>query len=291
MNCENEFWKDKKVFVTGATGFIGSQLIKKLSLFGADITAFLHGDEGSLRNTKNIKIIKGDITEEILNLDCFDYIFHTAAIVGNTKCSRKKEAAFLVNVKGTENLLKRAPDKIKKFVYLSTSYIYGNKPNAHEEDIPSPLDLYSETKFLGEEEVRSYSKAHNIPISIIRISNTYGPGQKSGIVPLFIQKIKENQELVVSDSTRDFIYIDDVISGILFIASKGEGIYNLGSGKEETIKGLAEILMKKLNKISNIKIDDNDEIKRNYLNITKIKKLGWTLEYTLEKGLNKILES
>ncbi|VVB82607.1 GDP-L-fucose synthase [uncultured archaeon] len=275
-------WLGKKILITGGSGFIGTALTKKLLSLGADITLFLENGE----RAENVKIIFGDLTKEIPPLKNFDYIFHTAAIVGGKKCEENKEKAFEVNVNGTKNLIDAIDSpNLEKLIYLSTSYVYGNMANASETDSVSENDLYNKTKILGEI-VTEYHKKQN-PRAIVRMSNVYGPEQKFGIIPLFIKKIKNGEEVLISDSTRDFIYIDDAIDGILSIAKYGKGIYNVGSGQETTIEKVVNILGEEIGETPVVRKEDNDEMKRNYLSIKKIKKLGWKPKYSLEEGLKE----
>lgn len=281
-------WSSKKVFVTGATGFVGSNLIKKLSELNADITLLVR--EYNPKFPSKIKQIKGDLTKGVFDLSYINYIFHTAAIVGATSCSLDKNKAYSVNVLGTENILLslNKPKNLEKFIYLSTSNVYGNQCGVNEEGLIDLKDFYSKTKFLGENKLTNFNRIQKIPYSIIRMANLYGPGKVNGIIPLIMRSIKENREIPINNAKIDFLYIDDALSGILKVAESGQGIYNLGPGQNFFISQILSILEAKLRKKANISSFTSSS-QNICLDITKIKKLGWEPKIDLIKGLEKTI--
>ena len=283
------FWKNKKVFITGAGGFLGSSLVRKLKVEGADITALLMKDE---IQKEDVKIIRGNITKENFSLPEFDYVFHLAALVGVKKCEDNPSLARDINIYGAEKIsyLTMNEKNLIKFIYFSTAQVYGNcDSQISEKSRTNPQNLYALTKLEGERKIINAGIIYKIPTAIIRISNIYGIGQHDAAVPLLIQNIRKNNNLEVTESYRDFIYLDDAIEGALTVAEKGEGIYNLGTGQQTRIKNVAEIIAKGLEKKVNIKEIEDKNLKSICLNINKIKKLGWNPKYNLEEGLKKIL--
>jgi len=289
------FWKNKKVLVTGATGFIGSNLVKKLVDLDADVTALVRNQRVS---SGNLKYLIGDISKDNFNFKEFEYVFHLAAIVGVVKCNEDAELAERINVKGTQFLLEsvKGSENLKKFIYTSTANVYGNQAfPTRETSHTEPIDFYAQTKLKGERIVLDYQGKYNLPITIARISNIYGAGQKlPAAVPNIIKTIQETEEggeITVGKATRDFVSIEDVITGLLTIAEKGEGIYNLGSGKETSIKTVAQTIINYLNKPLIVREKPVKEMKRCFLDTTKINSLGWFPHWKLEEGLKQILEN
>ena len=200
-----------------------------------------------------------------------------------------------VNVKGTENILNaiKCDQNFKKFIYASTANVYGDQEVPMSEASPTePIDFYAQTKLEAENKILKYKT--KMPIAIARMSNVYGPNQKDfAVVPRLIKEIKnssEGKEITVGKATRDFIYIDDVIEAMLIVAEKGEEVYNLGVGRETSIKSVAQIITNYLNKSLTIKEKQFSEMERSYLNIKKIRSLGWKPKYNLNEMLEKILE-
>jgi UDP-glucose 4-epimerase len=283
------FWKNKKIFVTGAGGFLGSSLIRKLKSEGADITALLMEDEIP---KEDIRIVRGNLLQENFSFPEFDYVFHLAALVGVKKCEENPSLARGINISGSEKISRftMKGKNLTKFIYFSTAQVYGDCDiPVTEECRTNPENLYSQTKLEGEKKIIDNGIYYRIPTAIVRMSNIYGPEQGDSVIPLFIEKIKKDGRVEVTESNRDFIYVDDVIDGALVVAEKGEGIYNLGTGQQTKIRDVAEIIAGELGKEVEIAGIEDKNLKSICLNINKIKKLGWNPRYSIEEGLKKIL--
>ncbi|MCR6107292.1 NAD-dependent epimerase/dehydratase family protein [Salipaludibacillus agaradhaerens] len=250
------------VLVTGGAGFIGSQLVNELISVTDKITIIddlSTGNEKVIPESANITFYK----ESILNTDFFqsvfkdvDYIFHLAArnlalSVGNVKKDLE------INTLGTLNMLEYARKyggNLKRFVYASTSSIYGNATSfptmESEKDLTSP---YSTSKYSAEQYCLLYQNMYDLPTVILRLSNVFGRGQLPanpycGVVAKFYEAIKTNQPLVIygdGSQTRDFTYIDDVLQAFILTALNPRAIgniFNVGTGKETSVLKLAKMI-------------------------------------------------
>ncbi len=275
--------RGKKILVTGARGFVGSRLMSALQEAGADAYA-LEGDLLSLQKS-------GVGTPEI--------VFHLAALTDLAKCRENPALAFEVNVLGTLKLLQALPP-VKHFVYVSTLGVYGEpKYLPITEDHPlEPVEPYAASKLAAEALVRGYCTAERIPFSIARLFNVYGPGQRNAfVIPRLLEEILHKDEVSVRSaaSTRDFIHIDDVVSGLCAVAEKGvPGTYNIGTGVETSIHALASALVRfTKRKVSLIVQDDTADggrVKRSMADVTHTKEaVGWMASIRLEEGIQTLL--
>lgn len=297
----NNELNNKKILVTGANGFIGSCLIKKLVIAGAKVTAIVRDDSSKIDHLKEkIKIIKTDLSNSRnLTIKDMDVIFHLAALTDLKKCLEKPLEAYNANVLGTINLLGNCQN-IKKFVYVSTLGVYGEQRHfpVDENALPMPIEPYAASKLAGEYFVHSFCVSKNIPFSIARLFNVYGPGQKEDfIIPNIIKKAIKHEEITLKnlDSTRDFIYIDDAVRALILVSMVSENeIYNIGSGKETSIKDLIKIIEKLIKVQMRIKIALKNKVANVQRSVADIKKLkemfGWAPETNLETGIEKVIE-
>jgi len=184
------------------------------------------------------------------------------------------------------------------FIYLSTNHVYGppKKLPIREDHPKNPESIYATSKLLGELICQTYAKNYGINVSIIRLFSVYGRNSAPHLVTSkIISQIKNSPSIQLGNlfPKRDFIFIDDVINAIDLIISKTKGYseFNVGTGKSYSILELCNILKKisgskipvKSSKSKSRKI----EIKNIYSDSTKLKKLGWKSNYTLEKGLRE----
>lgn len=248
------------ILVTGGAGSIGSNLVKNLLLDKKrkivvidDLTS---GSRRNLIKNRNVVFIKGDVSKTSDLKRVFSYrislVFHMAAHFANQNSIDHPEDDLLTNAMGTLKILEHALKRnVKKVVYASTSCVYGNA------NIPVAEDMinfkhdtpYSISKLTGEKYVTFFSKYHNLPSTILRYFNVYGPGEMPGIyrnvIPNFFYKAIKGEGLTVTGTgseTRDFTYIDDAIGATIKAANskKADGeIINIASGTETKIIDLA----------------------------------------------------
>lgn len=290
--------KNKKVLITGAEGFIGSHLTEELVKLGAKVTVFVKGNLENISHLKDkIIIVRKDITKN-LEIEKYDVVFHLAAFIGIKGAMDNPQKVFNVNTYGTLNLLNACKGKVKKFIYLNTLGVYGNSKQipVNEEQPTIPTELYAASKLAGENFVLAFGTVYDMDNIVIRSFNVYGPKQNEiFVIPSIMKQCfkKNTVKLGNLKSTRDFVFVKDVVDALIFIAKKGKSnnIYNVGTGVETSIGDLAKkiinLIDKKVglknikNKRRNVKID----VKRSMADISKIKKLGWKPKVSLSEGL------
>jgi len=284
-----------QIVVTGYNGFIGTNLVpelqKKYKVFG--ISNSFGKNIKIKRLKKDIKKIK--ITDIPKNTS---HIIHLAAQTDVTFCEQNPQNCFEVNIGGTQNMLEIARKINIKFIFLSTSHVFGitKKLAIDENHLRTPTSIYSASKIAGEILCESYAKSYGMDISIIRLFSVYGPHSPPHLVSnKIINKIKSNKKIDLGNlfPKRDFIFVDDAIRAILLITKKTHGFetYNVGTGKATSISQLCSII----EKISHSKLKINvkkslkrkNEIKKIVANTKKINRLGWTPQNSLNDGLKK----
>jgi len=292
----------KKILVTGASGFIGSHLIRRLIKENAEVYCIdrnrikleepdIKSYQIDLRNYDELKKIISDINPDI--------IFHLAALTNPSRDINLVKDMFEVNLQGTINLLLATKDiNYDLFIYTNTSELYGdeNKPPFKEDMKPKTMSPYSASKISAEVYCDLFLELFNKPITIFRLPIVYGPSQKGNMfIPDLMNSIKENKEFVMTkgEQARDFIYIDDIIEAFILSCKKEniKGIYNLGSGKEIKLKEIINILKEYINlKVKFDKPYRENEIWHYYLDISKTKKeLNWKPKIELKEGLKRTL--
>lgn len=301
----------KKVLVTGGSGFIGSHLIKKLLLNNYKVNC-LDLKNNLLFKGKNYNFFKGDIlNKKILNKaskNC-DITIHLAASLGVKNTDNNLTQCLDSNILGTKNVLEAAKNnKIKYFLYFSSSEIYGDQKNfpIYEDFASQNRSVYAISKIAAENYVKGYFQKYNIEYNIIRFFNVYGPGQKENfVISKYISLASKNKILKVygnGDQIRSFCHVDDATNGVLEVIEKGEKnkIYNVGNDKEPiTILKLANLVSSifkkkiRIQKVSYNKSDrkaDREIIKR----IPSIKRISQDTNYTpninLIDGLTGLIE-
>ena len=301
----------KQVLVTGGNGAIGCNLVLELLKLNAKVTVlddFSQSKKGNLKNHENLKVIGGDITDsKILKKvfsQNFDIVFHLAARFANEMSVNDPVEDLHVNVKGTlKLLLESAKHGVKRFVYASSSSLYGqsNLITKKESSFPNPSTPYAVSKLSGEFYCTAIHKLYSMDYTIVRLSNSYGPHDPSGkfrnVIPNFIKAAQSNKDLIITgtgDETRDFTYVDDVVRGIILAATKIRGknnIFNLGTGKETKIAEVAKQIIKNTKSKSKIVFHarrDFDHITRRKMDISKAKNLlGYNPKITLSDGLKR----
>jgi GDP-L-fucose synthase len=310
--------KDKRILVTGGSGFVGTNLIKRLLEVGCkNIRATYHDKQPNIFN-KNVTYIKSDLT---ITEDCdlvtkdIDYVIMCAA---NSHGAAYMEANPLCLV--TPNVVMNTlmlnasyENKIEKFIFISSSTVYPvvDYPIDEEGVIEgSFFEKYYQVgwmKRFGEVLCYMYSCKIKEPMItvIIRPSNIYGPYEDfeletSHVIPALIKKIVERRECIEiwgdGNDIRDFIYIDDFINGLLLITEKVNefNIFNLGTGKTSSLKEVLKHILK-IENYENVPLVFNKDkptmISKRLINVDKIKNmLGFASKVDIEEGLRKIIK-
>ena len=300
------------ILVTGATGFIGSHLIKKLVEEGAKVH-ILSRNEELHRNLilkdldSELKLCKADLCDSASIKTCIDNVepekvFHLGAFVDLKRDFQTANECVQTNIQGTLNMLNALKDiNCSSFIHLGTYEVYGFNPVPFREEQPvDPLSPYSISKVCSEYFCRFTNKIYNIPIVLLRLANVYGPNQKSErLIPYVIRCCIEKKEIKLTkgNQTRDYLYVEDAIEAIIKSSHTKEAIsevINIGSGKEYKVK---EVVQKILDLMGSSITPQYGGLKhrayepeRWYCDITKAKKiLGWEPHYSLDEGLEKTI--
>lgn len=294
------------ILVTGASGFIGENLIKRLAQqknttvialyrkIPENFTANeqIHQVQACLENYHEIFLLlsKYKITE----------VYHLASMSVVSTCDKNPQAAYCANVLGVVNLLEclriTQRETILKVVVASTCKVYKDSATpCNEQTIESPESTYSFTKMCQDIICKNYYEKYSLPINIVRLSNVYGPCDKNltRLIPATIAAIKSSNTPVVyssvQDNEADFIYIDDVINALLTVCEKaapGE-LFCVGSGRSVSVLTVVEKISSIMNNALGTRIIESSHKKEKgrHVNITKLSALGWSPKVDLEEGL------
>jgi len=272
--------QNKKIFITGGAGFIGSTLVSKLckdnELVLYDNLARNTIQHTNLLDEKNVTLIEGDIldyksVEEAMS--GADLVVHAAAIAGIDTVSKYPVTTMEVNMIGTANVLKAAvANNIKERVLeFSTSEIFGSmayrvseSTNSIAGSVGESRWVYAVSKLAGEHLTHAYYKQFNLPTVTVRPFNVYGPGQTGeGAIQIFIRKALNNEDITIyGDGTqiRAWCFVDDMVDGLLKALENSNAIgesFNIGNARAvTTIYGLAEIVCRVLKSKSKIVFKD-----------------------------------
>ncbi len=308
------------VLVAGGAGFIGSHLCKKLLTENYKVICvdnLLTGDKNNLKDlldNQNLTFLEDDITRPLEKSIAADYIFHLASPASPNKKSPRSYInhpleTLLANSLGTYNLLELSKKTSAKFLYASSSEVYGNPTvSPQSEDYFGNVNpngvrsVYDEGKRFGEAITMSYVRESSLNARIIRIFNTYGPMMQADdgrVVSNFINQAILNKPITIygdGSQTRSFCYIDDMVEGLMLAMfsdkTKGE-VVNLGNSDERKISELATIIKDITNSQSDIVFEDlpEDDPKIRKPDISKAKKLiGWNPKINIEQGIRKTAE-
>ncbi len=286
---------NKKILITGGSGFIGSHLKKYLDDFEI-ITIGRSKSEDYKIDLSDSKL------ESIIKDFSPDIVCHLASGSNILRAEENKEKEYKDTVLSTKALA-RVLNRFKKItiIYLSSQAVYGLPESLPviETQVTKPISVYGKNKSEAEKIIIQ----SGLNYLIFRISSVYGLGQdykKSGVIAKFINWMKNNEPPVVFNSLNsfsDFVYIDDVINAIVLSIQKNtqNEIFNLGSGKAITLKEILDILYKYFPCAPKPKLETNllyphKEYKGLYLNTDKIKsRLSWSCKYNIEDGLREML--
>lgn len=314
-----------KIIVTGSEGFIGSHLVEKLIENGNEVTAIIkynfNNSIGNLnyldkKKLDKINFLFCDLTDKESMNSAFknaDMIFNLAALIGIPYSYQAPRSYINTNLLGLLNILELSRENnLKKVIHLSTSEVYGNAQTSkidenHRLNAQSP---YSASKIAADHLALSYFRSFNLPVSIARPFNTFGPRQSlRAIIPTIInQIINQNKQISLGNiyPKRDLTYVEDTVLGIMSVGfsenKKTDGeVFNLGTGYSISIGDLANligkimgqnILIKQENNRKRIKKSEVDNLISDHSKISK--NLGWSPKYKnktgLKEGLIKTIE-
>lgn len=301
-----------RVLVTGATGFIGSHLVRRLVHSGAEVHA-LTSTVSSVYPTRlvdlrdQIALHEGNLTDRSA-MDAVtaraqpELIFHLGAYTHVGKSWQRVDECVQANVQGTVNLLQAlAGSGYRRFVYTGTSEIYGDVdvPFAEANQV-NPISPYSVSKYAGERYCRMFHQGYEWPIVMVRPFNAYGPMQSPDrIIPEIVTRALRGQELKMTQGrqTREFNYVEDLVDGFIRAGTvpgiEGE-LFNLGCGEEVAIRDLALTILDLMDNPIEAQIgalpDRPTEIWRMFSDSTRAReRLGYEPQHSLREGLAKTI--
>ena len=302
--------KDKRILVTGAAGFIGSNLTHYLLELGANVIGIDNFFNGRLENLdealnhKNFQFHKGDIRDFNFLLDMFkdiDIIYHEAAFTSVPQSIKMPESCNDVNINGTLNLLNASRKRdVEKIIFASSSAVYGDTPTLPKKEEMSriPISPYGVSKLTCESYMQVFHHVYGLNTISLRYFNVFGPKQQdspySGVIAIWLGQIIKNKSLIIfgdGHQSRDFTYIKDVIqANILAAENKLSGeIFNIGAGSPIKLLDLAKLMLKLTNKEELGIIYDPPrpgDIIDSFADISKAKEiLKFQPKYTQEQGL------
>lgn len=309
----------RKILVTGADGFIGSHLTEELVGNGDRVKAFVYYNSfnswGWLDTLPNeilneIEVFSGDIRDPNGVREAMkgaDEVFHLAALIAIPFSYHSPDSYVDTNIKGTLNIIQAARDlNTKRVLVTSTSEVYGTaKYVPIDEDHPyQGQSPYSATKIAADRLAESFYRSFNMPITIVRPFNTYGPRQSArAVIPTIITQLlagKKEIQLGLLTPTRDFNYVKDTVNGFIEIAKSEKTIgeeVNIATQQEISIGQLAGELIKQISPEAKIVCDDQrlrpekSEVNRLLGSNEKIKRLtNWKPKYTFEHGIAETIE-
>ncbi|MFQ5962296.1 MAG: GDP-mannose 4,6-dehydratase [Candidatus Methylomirabilales bacterium] len=307
-------WAGVRVLVTGAGGFIGSHLVEELVGLGAHVTAFVrYTSRASIgfldSRASHVQIVAGDLTEfegVFRAMRDQEYVFHLGALIGVPYSFVHPREVVQVNSIGTLNVLTAAREtKPRRVVLTSTSEVYGTAryvpiDEEHPLQAQSP---YAASKIAADKMGEAFHHTYQLPVSILRPFNTFGPRQSMrAVIPTIIgQALRGGRILLGAKSpTRDFTFVKDTVRGFMRMAEEdgtiGE-VVNLGTGQEVSIGGLATQITSLIGQEMEIATDEqrlrpgSSEVQRLCCNGAKAHRLlGWQPQYSLEEGLRQTID-
>src|SRR5262245_55990353 len=299
----------RTILVTGGAGAIGGHLVRALAALGNRVIVLDDLSSGRAANVPRLpdvelrvgSIIDPPLVEGIFSTARIDVGFHLAALFANQNSLEHPEEDLITNALGTLRMLEFARRfKIERFVYASSSCIYGDQDSCAE--AVTRMDTpYAISKMSGEAYVHYYCRRQRVPATVVRYFNSFGPhdvpGPYRGVIPNFLARAVAGLPLVITGTgreTRDFTYVEDIVAGTLLAAAAETAVgqvFDIGSGRETEIAALAEQINVISGNRAGIRFVERrgwDGIARRCANLeTSRRVLGYAPEVTMEEGLRR----
>lgn len=300
-----------RVLVTGGAGFIGSHLCKRLVEDGNQVVAIDNLSNGSEDNLNEVKdnpnfiLYKFDVNNTIrlrrvFDKYTFDMVFHLAANADTARGEESPHEDIENTLFTTLNVLEMMRIyEIKKFFFASSSTVYGNADERIQEhrSIMRPISHYGAGKLASEAFVSSFSSLHNFQVWVARFCNAVGPNMTVGVIPDLIKKLKQCPDKleVYGDGTqtKPFIWIDDLLDGIMCILEKANEPYNaylVGVDSNVSVKKIAQIVMDEVGTHVPIKytgdyIGSKGDVHKYSYDVSQLRLMGWAPRYSAEEAV------
>lgn len=308
----------KRILITGADGFIGSHLTEALVEQGYDVITFVcYNSFNSLgwldtiptELKSKIKFISGDIRDPNgVNeaMENMDIVFHLAALIAIPFSYNSPDSYIDTNVKGTLNILQAAKkNNVKRVLITSTSEVYGTAQFVPITELhpKQPQSPYSASKIGADAIADSFYRSFELPVTIVRPFNTYGPRQSArAVIPTIISQLLNGaKEIKLGDisPTRDLLFVKDTVNGFIKIAQCEDLIgheVNIATQSEISVGSLAKLIINKINPDAKIVTDtlrirpEKSEVFRLFGSNEKLKSYtDWEPKYSLEEGLEETI--
>lgn len=283
-----------RVLVTGAAGFIGQHVCRLLKEQGH----YVMGMDCQMPDKACFDAWFGaDITTPLAVIPGLDAVIHLAAIASPRECEADPCRAYLVNVHGTWNVLQMAlASGAKRVVFPSSAHVYGIPPRSlptKEQSHLRPQSCYTTTKILAEELCRLYWMNYQQEYTILRLFNTYGPGQGLGyFVPDMLERARHGRiELWSPRTTKDFVYVTDVARAFMLALEPDQmGTFNVGSGEEISLSAVAEKIAQRCQ--VPLETQDDGMSTRMCADISWTKEwLRWAPQISLDEGIDAVCQA
>ena len=309
----------KRVAITGADGFIGSHVAEALVEAGYEVKALVQYnsfnswgwlDHSNKKLTSQIEIVSGDVRDAQAMRDLVigvDVVMHLASLIAIPYSYHAPSSYVDTNINGTLNLLQAARgSRVEHFIHTSTSEVYGTAQfvpitEEHPLNAQSP---YAATKIAADQLALSFHRSFDMPVSIIRPFNTFGPRQSArAVIPTVISQLLAGKtEIMLGnlDPTRDFTYVEDMAAAFIAMINNHKTIgqiINFGSGFEISIGDMAGAIRDEINPVAEIKLDPsrlrppNSEVDRLWASIAKARqRTDWSPSYSGLDGFRTGIE-
>lgn len=312
----------KNVLIAGGAGFIGSHLSKILLEEGNSITvidSLISGDRGNVEDLKSsgsFTFLEQDVSSNFINFlseQKFDEIYHLASPASPNAKSKRSYIAYpietlLANSIGTYNLLSISLKHKAKFLFASSSEVYGDPSVSPQTESyfgnvnpNGPRSVYDEGKRFGEAMAMGFVRKYDVDARIVRIFNTYGPKMQPDdgrVVSNFINQALKNENITVygdGTQTRSFCYVSDMVEGLKSAMEKGRKgeVYNIGNPDERSVKDVADLVVRLCQSQAGVVHEElpEDDPKKRKPDITKAQQdLGFNPVVRFEEGLEKTIQ-
>jgi CDP-glucose 4,6-dehydratase len=318
MVKDSNFWRDRSVLVTGATGMLGSWIVQRLHTQGASVVCLVRDwvPQCELVRTgliEKVSVVRGEVEDpELLERALGEYeiqtVFHLAAQTIVTIANRNPLSTFESNVRGTWNVLEacRRSSKVNSIIVASSDKAYGDQTALpYSEDTPlQGRHPYDVSKSCADLIAQSYADTYDMPVAITRCGNFYGGGDLNWnrVVPGTIRSvIRGEQPVIRSDGkyVRDYFYIEDGADAYLLLAERltchpqlrGQA-FNFSNESQISVLDLVNLILSRMGSElkPEIKNQVSNEIRNQYLSAERARRmLNWTPKFTLEEGLDRTI--
>ena len=286
-----------RAIVTGGAGFIGSHLVDALVERADEVVIVDDLSSGRREHLNpNARFEERDIRQSLDASDA-EVVFHLAAQADVQTSVTRPDYDADVNVLGTVRVLEAARASGAQVVFTSTGgAIYGECDGPAGEEAPrEPLSPYGIAKLCGEEYLRGWNRMHGSGNVVLRLANVYGPrqdaGLEGGVVAIFLERLAAGEETIIygdGGQTRDFVYVGDVVQGLLAAAGRDGGVFNVGTGDETTILDLHRVCAAVARAEREPRFEEArlGDVRRSVLDVSlAARELGWRPQVGLEDGL------